>query len=212
MPGDIKKPSGAWLKIVLFAVLAAVIGAGWWWLGDLLSLDFLAQRERQLKQFQADHRYLVYGLAFLIYAAVTGLSLPGAGVMSIVFGWYFGWLRGVILVSFASTTGAAIAFLLSRYLLHDFVAKRMGARQQTFNKALDKEGPLFLFTLRAVPLVPFFVVNAVMGLTSIRLLTFWWVSQLGMLPGTVVFVWAGSSFPSLRKLADEGVWSAFTTG
>ncbi len=141
---------------------------------------------------------------------VTGLSLPGATVLSLIYGWYFGWVRGMVVVSFSSTAGASLAFLLSRFLFRDLVQRRFGDRLQSFNQSLEREGPFYLFSLRLIPAVPFFIINAVMGLTPIRLRTFWWVSQLGMLPGTVVYVYAGSSVPSLQTLADKGVSAAFT--
>ena len=115
-----------------------------------------------------DHPVLVYGAAFVVYVVVTGFSLPGAAVLTLVYGWYFGWLRGLVLVSFASTAGATMAFLLSRFLFRDAIQKRFGDRLQNFNQSLEKEGPFFLFTLRLIPAVPFFIINAVMGLTPIR--------------------------------------------
>ncbi len=153
---------------------------------------------------------LVYGLALLVYVVVTGLSLPGATVLTLVYGWYFGFIRGVVLVSFASTMGATLAFLLSRFLFRDAIQRRFGDRLAKFNEALEREGPFFLFTLRLIPAVPFFVINAVMGLTPIRTRTFWWVSQLGMFAGTIVYVYAGSSVPSLRTLSDNGINAVFT--
>jgi uncharacterized membrane protein YdjX (TVP38/TMEM64 family) len=113
-------------------------------------------------------------------------------------------------VSFASTAGATMAFLLSRFLFRDAIERRFGERLDKFNLALQREGPFFLFTLRLIPAVPFFVINAVMGLTPIRTWTFWWVSQLGMLAGTTVYVYAGSSVPSLQTLADAGINAVFT--
>ena len=211
MPDDQPVNRSTWIKIGVLIALAGLIGGAWWQLGDMLTLDYLASKEQSLRQFQSQHPYLIYGIAFLLYVAVTGLSLPGALAMTIVYGWYFGFAPAVVLVSFASTTGASVAFLLSRYLFRDWVVARFGKRQQAFNTALAREGPFFLFTLRAVPLVPFFVINAVMGVTPIRLRTYWWVSQLGMLPGTIVYVYAGSTFPSLDELARKGVWSAFST-
>ncbi len=175
-----------------------------------LTLAHLAEQEAQLRSFQQQHPFLVYGVAFLVYVAVTGLSLPGAAAMTLVFGWYFGFWRAIVLVSFASTTGATLAFLLSRFLFRDAIQRRFGERLQSFNQALEKEGPFFLFTLRLIPAVPFFVINAVMGLTPIRARTFWWVSQLGMFPGTIVYVYAGSRVPHLRQLADEGIQAVFS--
>jgi uncharacterized membrane protein YdjX (TVP38/TMEM64 family) len=115
-----------------------------------------------------------------------------------------------VLVSFASTAGATVAFLTSRYLLRESVQSKFGPRLQSFNRHLEQEGAFYLFTLRLVPLVPFFVINLVMGLTALRARTFWWVSQVGMLPGTLVYVYAGSSVPNLSQLADKGVAAVFS--
>lgn len=188
---------------VLLVVLLAV-GIGYLQYGHLLSLEQLALRETQLRGYQEVYPWLVIGGAFLLYVAVTGLSLPGAAALSLVYGWYFGFIRGVVLVSFASTLGATLAFLLSRYLFRAAMQTKFGERLDTFNEKLAAEGPFYLFTLRLIPAVPFFVINLVMGLTPIRIRTFGWVSQLGMLPGTAVYLYAGSTVPSLRQLAEQG--------
>ena len=180
--------------------------------GHLLSLTYLAERELALRQFQADHPLLVYGIAFAVYVTATGLSLPGAAPLTLVYGWYFGWLRGVVLISFASTAGATVAFLMSRYLLRDSVQSKFGHRLVTFNRRLEEEGAFYLFTLRLIPAVPFFVINLVMGLTPIRAMTYWWVSQVGMLPGTIVYVYAGSRVPNLTVLAEDGAAAVFSPG
>ena len=130
--------------------------------------------------------------------------------MSLVCGWFFGFWRGVVIVSFASTAGATMAFLLSRYLFRDTIQNRFGDRLERFNRALESEGAFYLFTLRMIPAVPFFVINVVMGLTPIRLWTFWWVSQLGMLAATCVYVYAGAQVPSLPDLAEQGVAGILT--
>jgi len=197
-------------RVIILLLLVAGVVAGYLLLGDLLSLDSMAQQETQLRDAQEAHPLVTYGAAFLIYVVVTGLSLPGATVLSLVYGWFFGFIRGFVLVSFASTTGATVAFLVSRYLFREFVQTRLGDRLSWFNAALERDGAYFLFTLRLIPAVPFFVINAVMGLTAMRIITFWWVSQLGMLAGTAVYVFAGSSVPSLDVLAEEGVYAAFT--
>ncbi len=197
-------------KAVILLVVIGVVIVGYTLFGDLLSLENLAKQETQLRTLQAESPLLVFGAAFLIYVAVTGFSLPGAAILTLAYGWYFGWIRGLVLVSFASTTGATIAFLFSRFLFRDAIQNRFGDRLQSFNQSLEKEGPFFLFTLRLIPAVPFFVINAVMGLTPIPTRTFWWVSQLGMLAGTAVFVYAGSSVPDLQTLADKGIGAVFT--
>jgi len=130
--------------------------------------------------------------------------------MTLIYGWFFGFWRGVPLVSFASTAGATIAFLLSRYLLRETIQNRFGERLAGFNQALEREGAFYLFTLRMIPAAPFWMVNLIMGLTPIRTRTFWWASQLGMLPATVVFVYASSLLPNLKTFAEEGIGAVFS--
>ena len=190
-------------KLAIVLIAAAVVG-GYWFFGDVLSLEALANQEAQLRTFQVEHPWLVFGLAFVLYVAVTGFSLPGAAVLTLAYGWYFGLLPGLALVSLASTTGATVAFLLSRTLLRDSIQSKFGDKLASFNENLQREGAFYLFTLRLIPAVPFFVINVVMGLTPMKTRTFWWVSQVGMLPGTAAFVYAGSTFPSLQALADNG--------
>jgi len=196
--------------MIALAVVAAVVGVLYWKFGHLLSLDYLAEQEAQLKKFQKNSPILVIGAAFLIYVAVTGFSLPGAAVLTLTVGWYFGFLKGVVLVSFASTTGATMAFLMSRYFFREAVQRRFSERLRVFNEALDREGAFYLFTLRLIPAVPFFVINAVMGLTKLPTWTYWWVSQVGMLPGTAVYVYAGSRVPDLQTLSEQGVRAVFS--
>lgn len=203
------RQSSATVRIVVFAVVTIVVGVAYWQLRDVLSLEFLAARETELREFQSRQPWIVFGAAFLIYVLVTGLSLPGATVLTLGYSWYFGFWKALPLVSFASTAGATVAFLLSRFLFRDAIQNRFGKRLRSFNDSLEREGPFFLFTLRLIPAVPFFVINAVMGLTPIATTTFWWVSQLGMLPGTVVYVYAGSRVPDLQTLADKGVNAVF---
>ena len=197
-------------KIGIVGVVAMTAAVLYWQFGSYLSLASMAEQETALRDYQAQHPMLVYAIAFLIYVTVTGLSLPGAVPLTLVYGWYFGFFETVILVSFASTLGATVAFLFSRYLFRDAIMNRFGDRLEKFNESLDREGPFYLFTLRLIPAAPFFIVNAVMGLTPLKTSTFWWVSQIGMLAGTSVFVYAGSSVPDLTTLADKGVNAAFT--
>ena len=192
-------------RLAVLLAVAVVAVAAYLRFGDALSLAAIAEQEAALRAFQQDHPWLVYGAAFLVYVAVTGLSLPGAAVLTLVFGWYFDFLRAVVLVSFASTTGASLAFLLSRYVFRDAVQSRFGDRLRAFNEALARDGAVYLFTLRLIPAVPFFVINLVMGLTPLRAATFWWVSQVGMLPGTAVYVYAGSAVPDLQVLSERGL-------
>ena len=192
-------------KLLVVAVVATAAVAGYLRFGDALSLSAIAQQEAALRDFQQVYPLLVAGVAFAIYVAVTGLSLPGAAVLTLVFGWYFGFFQALLLVSFASTSGASLSFLLSRYVLRASVQARFGQRLRAFDAALARDGAFYLFTLRLVPAVPFFMINLVMGLTPIALGTYWWVSQLGMLPGTAVYVYAGSTVPDLQTLSEQGV-------
>lgn len=208
LDGSDKKRIGQ--KLVLFAMLMIAIGIGLVLLRDVMTLEAMARQEVRLRELRHDRPLLAYGVAFLLYVVITGLSLPGAAVLTLAYGWFFGLVRGVILVSFASTTGATLAFLFSRYFFRQAVQSRFGDRLTRFNEELRRDGPFYLFTLRLIPAVPFFVINAVMGLTPIGTRTFWWVSQLGMVPGTMVYVYAGSSVPSLQTLADEGIGAVFS--
>lgn len=189
-------------------LLVAAVAAGLYWkFGHLLSLKGLAERETEFRSFREENPWLVYGIAFAVYVMVTALSLPGAAAMTLTFAWLFGFWQTVPLVSFASTTGATLAFVFSRYLLRDWVQSRFSDRLKSINESFRSEGPFYLFTLRLIPAVPFFVINLVMGLTPIPLRTFWWVSQVGMLPGTLAYVYAGSQVPDLQTLAERGVSS-----
>ncbi|PQO45842.1 TVP38/TMEM64 family protein [Blastopirellula marina] len=196
--------SGRWKwGLGLLCVLA--IGAVYFFFGRHLSLDALVEREEALRDFQQQHAPLAYAAAFLIYVVVTGLSLPGAALLTIFYGWLFGAVGGVAVVSFASTLGATIAFSLSRYLFRDAIQRRYQKQLEKLNASVAAEGAYYLFTLRLIPVVPFFLINLLMGLTPIRLWTFWWVSQLGMLAGTVVYVGAGASLPSMRAIQADGL-------
>jgi uncharacterized membrane protein YdjX (TVP38/TMEM64 family) len=176
---------------------------------DELSLAAVAEQEQRILDFGRAHPVLVVAISFAVYVVVTGLSVPGALVLTLANGWLltqlygrlYGFLAAMLLVSFASAIGATIAFLLSRYLFRDVVQARFGAHLTKFNRALERDGALYLFTLRLVFHVPFFVINVVMALTPMRARTFYWVSQLGMLPVTAVLVYAGAAIPSLNELA-----------
>lgn len=192
------------IRLAGLAALVVIAAAGHVWFSEVLTIESVVSWETALRGYQESSPRVVYGAAFAGYVVLAGLSLPGAFVLTLVLGWYFGFLQSLLLVSFASTTGASIAFLLSRYLLRDQFRSRFGARLRTFNDALARDGAFYLFTLRLVPLVPFFLVNLVMGLTPVTLGTFWWVSQIGMLPGTAVYAYAGASVPDLRDLSQRG--------
>lgn len=197
-------------KMIGLIILIGLVALLYWRFGPYLQLSNLADRETELKSFQSRAPILVLGISFVIYVTVTGLSLPGATLLTLMASWYFGFWPALVLVSFASTTGATIAFFLSRYFFGDSIQRRFGERLKVFNESLEREGAFYLFTLRLIPAVPFFVINAVMGLTKLKGATFWWVSQLGMLPGTAVYVYAGSRVPDLQTLSDGGIEAVFS--
>ena len=186
-------------KLLVLAVIAAAITA--FFIFDLkqyVSLDyFQAQRaaiEAQVQAYPLRTALLFFG----VYVAVTGLSLPGAAIMTLIAGALFGLLWGTAIVSFASTLGATLAFLASRFLLRDWVQQRFGDRLRPINEGIAREGAFYLFALRLVPAFPFFVINLVMGLTPIRTSTYYWVSQLGMFAGTLVYVYAGTQLGAFK--------------
>lgn len=191
-------------KMLVAVAVCTAVAVGYVKLGSVLSLDYLATQESSLRDYQQQNPATTYVLAFLLYVSVTGLSIPGATVLTLLYGWFFGWTRGVVLVSFASTVGATVAFLLSRYFFRDAIQNRFGKRLKQFNDSLERDGSFYLFTLRLIPALPFFVINVVMGLTPMKTSTFWWVSQLGMLPATIIYVYAGASVPTLSELAEQG--------
>ena len=203
--------NSAYRKILVLVVVLAIVAIGFYLFAESLSLSWLAERETQLREYQAASPVLIFGLAFAAYVFVSGSSLPGgATVLTLFYGWYFGWLKAVVLVSFASTAGATVAFLLSRYLIGDWVQAKFGNRLASINREFEKEGPFYLLTLRLVPLVPFFLVNHLMGLTKVRTSVYWLVSQVGMFPATCVYVYAGSRVPNLKLLAEDGPGAVFT--
>jgi pyruvate/2-oxoglutarate dehydrogenase complex dihydrolipoamide dehydrogenase (E3) component/uncharacterized membrane protein YdjX (TVP38/TMEM64 family) len=188
-------------KIILLAMIGAlIVGFFWFDLDQLLTLEGLTTGLAQFEDWRQARPLLVGGGFLLLYVAVTALSLPGAAVMTLAAGALFGLLWGTVIVSFASSIGATLAFLVSRYLLRDSVQNRFGERLKPVNDGIQKEGAFYLFTLRLVPVFPFFLINLLMGLTPIRAATFYWVSQVGMLAGTLVYVNAGTQLAQLDSL------------
>ena len=168
-----------------------------------LTLEELRARQDELRQYHAAHPWQAALGYFLVYVAVTGLSLPGAAVLTLFGGAIFGLAWGTLIVSFASSIGATLAFLAARFLLRDWVQAKFGARLRAVNEGVAKEGAFYLFALRLVPAFPFVLINLAMGLTPIRTWTFYWVSQLGMLAGTVVYVYAGAQLALCLWAAQE---------
>ena len=189
-------------KIIIIAIIAALLIAFFAFdVDQLLSLEGIKSSQDHIAKLKEAQPLLV-GLGFLgIYIAVTALSLPGAAVMTLAAGAFFGVIWGTIIVSFASTIGATFAFLAARFILKESVQAKFGDRLQAINDGIEKEGAFYLFTLRLVPVFPFFLINLLMGLTPIKTLTFFFASQVGMLAGTIVYVNAGTQLAQIESLA-----------
>ncbi len=187
--------------LVLMVITLLVVAFFAFDVHDYFSLQYFIEKQANIIGYHHDHPWQTALIFFAIYTAVTGLSLPGAALMTVVAGAIFGLVEGTIIVSFASAIGATLAFLVSRFLLRDWVQNKYGDRLKTVNAGIEKDGALYLFTLRLVVAIPFFIINLVMGLTSIRTLTYYLVSQVGMLPGTLVYVNAGTQIAKLESLS-----------
>lgn len=193
-------------KIMQKVIIACVIVLGivafrYFDLGQYLTLEYLKASQGRLQMLYLDNRLLFIAGYMAIYIAVTALSLPGAVVLTLAGGGLFGLVVGTLVVSFASTIGATLACLVSRFFLREWVQGRFGDKLATINTGIEKEGAFYLFSLRLVPIFPFFVINLLMGLTRMRLFTYYWVSQLGMFAGTVVFVNAGKELAKIDSLS-----------
>ncbi len=187
--------------VLLLAIVAAIAAFFILDLGRFLDLAFLKEQQSSIEAYRSERPLMAAGLFFLIYVAVTGLSLPGAAVMTLVGGAIFGLAWGTLIISFASTIGATLAFIASRLVFRDSVQRRFGGKLRAINDGIDKEGAFYLFALRLVPIFPFFVINLLMGLTPIRTWTFYWVSQVGMLAGTLVYVNAGTQLTRIESVS-----------
>ncbi len=188
--------------LVLGALALALAGFVALDLGRFVSLAYLQASQSSLAALYAQAPWTVRGIYFALYVAVASLSLPGAAILTLAGGGVFGLGWGLLLVSFASTLGATVSFLAARFVLRDAVQARFGERLAGINQGVARDGALYLFSLRLIPVVPFFVINLAMGLTPLRTWTFYWVSQLGMLAGTAVYVNAGTQLASIATLRD----------
>ena len=189
-------------KIILLALVVILLwGFSYFDLGNYLTLKYIKEQHATFLAFYKENTVLAIGIYSSVYIVTTALSLPGAALLTLLGGALFGLLVGTILVSFASSIGATLAFLVSRLLLRDWVQNKFGSYLKSFNDGVQKDGGFYLFTLRLIPAVPFFVINLVMGLTPMKAITFYGVSQLGMLPGTIVFVNAGTQLAQLDSLS-----------
>src|SRR5436190_207285 len=195
--------------VVVLAVVAAFFLSG---AHRYLSFEALKAEQGRIDGWYRAHPVATVGGFFLLYVAVTGLSIPGATVLTLIAGALFGLLWGTVLVSFAASLGATVAFLVSRYVLRDSVRRRFARELERVDRGIEREGALYLFTLRLTPAVPFFLINLAMGITAMRPWTFYWVSQLGMLAGTIVYVNAGTHLAAVttpRDILSPGLITAF---
>ena len=189
-------------RIALLLLIASLVAGFFIFdLGQYLTLDYIKSQQAQLDGLVAAHPFVIAAAYFLIYVLVTAVSLPGAAIMTLAAGAMFGLWWGLLLVSFASTIGATLAMLVARFVLRDQVSRRFERQLNGINKGVEREGAFYLFTLRLVPLFPFFAINLIMGLTKISVPVYFVVSQIGMLAGTLVFVNAGTQLAQVESLA-----------
>ena len=182
--------------VVVLVVIFKVLG-----LEQYFTLSYVKASQAKLAALYADHRLMVISAYIVIYILVTSLSLPGAAIMTLAGGALFGLLIGTIVVSFASTIGATLACFVSRFVLRDWVQERFGDKLKEVNEGIAREGSFYLFTLRLIPIFPFWLINLVMGLTKMPFKTFYWVSQVGMLAGTIVYVNAGKELAKINSIS-----------
>ena len=192
------KPS----RIILLAVIGLLIAAFFAFdLEQYFTLEYFRAQRETIEAYRAENPWLAGVLFFLVYVAFMALALPAAALLTLVAGALFGVWLGVLIVSFASSIGATLAFLLARYLFRDAVRSRFSRQLAAIDRGIEKDGAFYLFAMRLVPAFPFVAVNLAMAVTPVRTWTFYWVSQTGMLAGTVVYVNAGAQLGQLESLA-----------
>ncbi|RJQ56792.1 MAG: TVP38/TMEM64 family protein [Nitrospiraceae bacterium] len=200
-------------KIVMVIVLGgAIVAFKVFNFGQYLTLAYIKESQQNFLSLYVEHRVTVIAGYMAVYILSTALSLPGAAVLTIAAGALFGLATGTVIVSFASTIGATLACFVSRFLLRDWVQGKFGDRTAKLNEGIEKEGAFYLFTLRLIPVFPFWLINLAMGVTKMRLITFYWVSQIGMLAGTIVYVNAGkelAKIDSLKGILSPGLIVSF---
>jgi len=187
---------------LLIVILLAIIAFFFYDIQQYTTLDYIKAKQQNIIEYYKQNFFFVLVLFIFLYVLVTALSLPVATFLTLVGGALFGFSTGLIIVSFASTIGATLAFLMARFLAQNYVQKNFKNQLSKINKKFKSEGSFYLFALRLVPVVPFFIINVVMGLMTIKTWTFYWVSQLGMLPGTIVYVYAGTQLAQIETFSD----------
>lgn len=191
------------LKLIIAAVVLALVAAFFVFdLGQYVSLEFFKEQQSTFNEYYQQNPLIVILIFAATYIVMTGASLPFATPLTVLAGAIFGTLVGSIVVSFASTIGATIAFLVSRFLFQDAVESKFGDRLAKLQDGIEREGAFYVFGLRLVPLFPFVVLNSLLGLTKIKTFTFFWASQLGMLLGTIVYVNAGKELANINSIGD----------
>ncbi|MBE8157944.1 MAG: TVP38/TMEM64 family protein [Betaproteobacteria bacterium] len=200
------------IKLGVVAGLLIVGGVLYSQFGEYASLGYIQKQQTAFQEYYAENSALVLISFFIGYVVVTALSLPGAAIMTLLAGALFGLAIGVVVVSFASSMGATLAFLVARFILGESLQKKYGDKLKKINEGVEREGKFYLFTMRLIPAFPFFLINILMGLTTLSAISFYWVSQLGMLAGTVVFVFAGTQLAEIKSLGgilSPGLIAAF---
>jgi uncharacterized membrane protein YdjX (TVP38/TMEM64 family) len=187
--------------VILLLVIGLIVVFTRFNLGQYLTLSYIKESQDKFQLLYSEHRVAVIAGYMLSYILVTALSLPGAAIMTLAAGALFGLFTGTIIVSFASTIGATCACFVSRFILREWVQRKVGDKLATINAGIEKEGGFYLFTLRLIPLFPFWLINLVMGLTKMPLKKFYWVSQIGMFAGTIVYVNAGRELGKIESIS-----------
>lgn len=187
---------------LLIVIVLAIIAFFFYDIQQYTTLDYIKAKQQNILEYYKQNFFFVLVLFIFLYVLVTALSLPVATFLTLVGGALFGFSTGLIIVSFASTIGATLAFLMARFLAQNYVQKNFKNQLSKINKKFKSEGSFYLFALRLVPVFPFFIINVVMGLMTIKTWTFYWVSQLGMLPGTIVYVYAGTQLAQIETFSD----------
>ena len=191
------------IKIGLLILIMLTITAFFFYdIQQYATLDYIKAKQQNIFEYYKQNVFFVLVLFIFLYVLVTALSLPVATFLTLLGGALFGFSTGLIIVSFASTIGATLAFLMARFLAQNYVQKYYKKQLSKINKKFKSEGAFYLFALRLVPVFPFFIINVVMGLMTIKTWTFYWVSQLGMLPGTIVYVYAGTQLAQIETFSD----------